>query len=205
MSKHAVHFSSESKDWESPADVFDICSALHGPFDLDVCATARNAKCGRYFAPADNGLVQPWQAVNAWMNPPYGREIALWVAKAVQEVECGNAGAVTALLPARTDSAWWQDHVMRRNNSVFFVRGRLRFAGAASSAPFPSAIAVFYRRHPVVDSGPWVRCLDIRYLVSAMDEANPEGWRQEVRAIKSRPLNKETRSCGSVLAGGFSK
>jgi len=49
---------------------------------------------------------------------------------------------VVCLLPARTDTRWWQDNVPGAS-FVVFIRGRLRFGNATNSAPFPSALVVF--------------------------------------------------------------
>lgn len=78
------------------------------------------------------------------MNPPYGRETGKWVEKAFLEAQTG--AVVVCLLPARTDTAWWHDFVMRAAE-IRFVRGRLRFGGAANGAPFPSCVVVL--RHGV--------------------------------------------------------
>lgn len=139
-----VHFSSADETWETPADLFAQLDAEFR-FELDVCASAANAKCERYFTEAIDGLAQHWQGV-CWMNPPYGDVIGEWVAKAH---EAGDAGAtVVCLVPARTDTAWWWDHA--RHAEVRFLRGRLRFVGADSSAPFPSAVVIFGRPAGVV-------------------------------------------------------
>jgi phage N-6-adenine-methyltransferase len=108
-------------------------------FDLDVCATADNAKCTRYFTREDNGLAQPWTG-RVWCNPPYGREIGKWVEKAVDSVRRGEAELVVCLVPARTDTQWWHEFVTR--GKFQFLRGRVRFNGQGS-APFPSAVVVF--------------------------------------------------------------
>ena len=136
-----VHFSSKKMDWATPWELFRAWDLSHGPFDYDVCATPQNAKCRKYFTPEINGLVQSWYGV-CWMNPPYGREIGRWIAKAVGEVQVGNAERVVCLVPARTDTAWWHELVMRCGE-IHFLRGRVRFEGAEHAAPFPSAIVVF--------------------------------------------------------------
>lgn len=41
-----------------------------------------------------------------------------------------------------TDTAWWQDEVMRAQE-IRFLRGRVTFVGARSPAPFPSAVVIF--------------------------------------------------------------
>lgn len=73
------------------------------------------------------------------MNPPYGRGIGAWVKKAYETAQKGTP--VVCLLPARTDTQWWQDYCQR--GLVHFVRGRLKFGGHQNSAPFPSAIVIF--------------------------------------------------------------
>jgi len=132
--------SSASDDWGTPQAFFDELHAEFG-FTLDVCASARNAKCPRFFSREDNGLEQTWTGT-VWLNPPYGREIGLWLRKAVESWRGG--ATVVCLVPARTDTAWWHDYAAL--GEVRFVRGRLRFVsaeGEKSSAPFPSAVVVF--------------------------------------------------------------
>jgi phage N-6-adenine-methyltransferase len=134
----AVHFSSRNDRWETPPEFFARLDEEFG-FTLDVCALPENAKCKRYFTPAVDGLKQEWRGV-CWMNPPYGRAISKWVQKAWESAQQG--ATVVCLLPARTDTAWWHTYVMRASE-IRLVRGRVRFVGAASSAPFPSAVVVF--------------------------------------------------------------
>lgn len=136
-----VHLSSKKMDWATPWELFRVWDISHGPFTLDVCATWENAKCRAFFPPAANGLMQRWHGV-CWMNPPYGREIGRWIAKAVGEIHQGHADRVVCLLPARTDTAWWHELVIPYGDT-HFLRGRIRFEGAEHAAPFPSAIVVF--------------------------------------------------------------
>lgn len=104
----AVHFSSETCEWYTPQDFFDKLNEEFG-FDLDVCATAENAKCQKFFTKKDNGLSRKWTGM-CWMNPPYGREIGKWVQKAYESSLWGDSGllgsgqnryeVVPGLLPA---------------------------------------------------------------------------------------------------------
>lgn len=145
-SRHAVHFSSQTDEWATPQDLFDELDREFG-FDTDVCALPHNAKCERYFTPAIDGLRQTWSG-RCWMNPPYGRNIGLWVAKA--HASAIEGALVVCLLPARTDTAWWHECVTK-SSEVRFLRGRVRFGAARHSAPFPSAIVVF--RPPQTENG----------------------------------------------------
>lgn len=138
VARPSVHFSSRTDLWPTPQALFDELHIEFG-FTLDVCALPDNAKCPRYFTPETDGLSQEWTGV-CWMNPPYGRTIGRWVRKAFESTAAG--ATVVCLLPARTDTAWWHEFVVKADE-VRFVRGRLRFGDAAAGAPFPSAIVVF--------------------------------------------------------------
>jgi len=142
-----VGFSSQSEDWATPMDFFGPLNAEFD-FTLDPCCSDWNRKCPRGFTVEQDGLAQPWAPARVFLNPPYGHGIARWIAKARAEQESG--ALVVALLPARTDTAWWHDHVERKASEVRFIRGRLKFVcrdGRRNNAPFPSAVAV-YRPKP---------------------------------------------------------
>jgi phage N-6-adenine-methyltransferase len=128
---HAARFSSATCEWATPQDFFDRLNAGY-QFTLDPCATPGNAKCARYFTREQDGLAQPWKG-RVWLNPPYGRTIGLWMAKAKESVKSGDAELVVCLVPARVDTRWWNDSVA--GAEVEFIRGRLRFGGAENSAP----------------------------------------------------------------------
>jgi phage N-6-adenine-methyltransferase len=136
----AVLFSSRTDEWATPPAFFRKMSRRYGPFDVDVCAVADNAKCERFFSPEQNGLLQPW-AGRCWCNPPYGKTIGQWVRKAWEASVDGST--VVCLLPARVDTRWWHQYVERFAATVEFLPGRLRFGDATSSAPFPSVVVVF--------------------------------------------------------------
>lgn len=84
----SVMFSSKTDLWETPQELFDGLDAeFH--FDLDVCALPDNAKCGKFYTPEIDGLSQPWHGT-CWCNPPYGREIGIWVRKAYLSSAAGG-------------------------------------------------------------------------------------------------------------------
>jgi len=132
-------FSKASEEWETPQDLFDSLNTLYH-FTLDAAATTENAKCQRFFTKEDDALAQDWGGEIVWCNPPYGRSIRKWVKKAYEESRKPGT-KVVMLLPARTDVAWFHDYAKKGN--VVFIRGRLRFGGAQSCAPFPSILVVF--------------------------------------------------------------
>lgn len=131
------------EDWRTPPDVVELVRSLWGgKIGLDPCAPpdpahviAKGNMAGPAGSPAD-GLAARWRGT-VYVNPPFSG-LADWAAKCSAE---GKAGAeVVLLLPARTDTAYWHDHIATAQ-AVCFWRGRMRFVGAPSSAPFPAALA----------------------------------------------------------------
>lgn len=128
--------------WGTPDSVY---LPLHAEFNfiLDVAADNQNHKTPAYYTPTNDGLRQPWFGT-CWCNPPYGKDIGRWVAKAWASSRSG--ATVVCLLPSRTDTSWWHEYVMRASE-VRYLRGRLRFQGGTHRAPFGSVVVVF--RPPV--------------------------------------------------------
>ena len=132
-------FTSNSDDYGTPQKLFnELDEEFH--FDVDVCASAYNAKCHRYFSIEENGLLQDWtEFKTCYMNPPYGRKIIDWVKKAYNTSI--NGTTVVCLLPARTDTKWFHNYCLK--GEIRFLRGRLKFNDGKNPAPFPSMIVVF--------------------------------------------------------------
>jgi phage N-6-adenine-methyltransferase len=135
----AVHFSSASDDWLTPPHIIERVLQVLGQIDLDPCADDDhdpNVPATRHFTIADDGLTQEWSG-QVFLNPPYGRAIGDWVAKLVEEYTAGRVPQAIALLPARTDTAWFR---LLRDFPLCFLYGRLNFSGHENGAPFPSVI-----------------------------------------------------------------
>lgn len=131
--------------WTTPSALLRKLYAVFGTFDLDPCSPTSNPRkapvqARMYFTASDDGLTLPWHGI-VFVNPPYGREIKQWVHKARHEVIERRAALVVALLPARTDTGWWQNEIAERAYAVL-LRGRLSFADT-NPAPFPSALVVW--------------------------------------------------------------
>lgn len=158
-----VHFSSQTVEWATPQLLFDDLDAEFG-FEADVCATPENAKCPKFFTKADDGLAERWSGV-CWMNPPYGRQIGHWVRKAFESAQQG--ATVVCLVPARTDTKWWNRYCVF--GEIRFLEGRLKFGGAKHSAPFPSAIVIF--RPPIKSRFRWTTMVATARSTAASPQA----------------------------------
>lgn len=137
--------SSNTDEWATPVEFYKKLDKEFN-FNLDPCATHENHKCKKYYTKEDDGLKHSWRYHRVFMNPPYGREIGKWVAKAYEENLCNNT-FIVMLLPARTDTKWFHDWIYKKGNAeIRFIKGRLKFNDGKQSAPFPSMIVIYGRK-----------------------------------------------------------
>ncbi len=128
-------------EWYTPPE---LISCL-GKFDLDPCtskiAIEFNNSAKNYFTKSDDGLIQEWQG-RVWLNPPYENpDIYLFV----QKLALHNNGI--ALLYNRCDNKMFQDIIFPHADSIFFLKGRIRFYsmdGKRGNSPGSGSILVSF-------------------------------------------------------------
>lgn len=150
---NALMFSKASDEWSTPREFFEsLDREFH--FRVDAAATPENTQCVRWFgrpmtASDGDALYGSWVADEGpfWLNPPYSK-CREFISKAAAEA-C-NGCTVVCLVPSRTDTRWWHEHVWdaetnqpRAGVEVRFIKGRLKFGGCNNAAPFPSVVIVF--------------------------------------------------------------
>lgn len=136
-------FSSASPEWLTPVPVIARVRYLLGAIDLDPCAeSGRGVPAARHYTKDDDALTKEWTG-RVYMNPPYGRDIWRWTTKLLACTPVAVPEAVM-LLPARTDTKWFQPLF---ELDLCFVRGRLKFSGGATAAPAPFPSVIVYVGH----------------------------------------------------------
>lgn len=118
----ALMFSKASDEWSTPQDFFDALDAEF-MFLLDAAATDQNAKANTFLTIGDDALNTDWlpwitdgdpsplecgMQPTVWLNPPYSK-CREFIAKAAAEARKGCT--VVCLVPSRTDTRWWHEHV----------------------------------------------------------------------------------------------
>lgn len=144
----SLFFSSAMHNWQTPPELYkELDDEFH--FNFDVCTSVENPLGAPRYMVGEEGLHSDCWNGMCYMNPPYGKYISSWVAKAYeQSIVFGNC-TVVALLPARTDTRWFHSYIkpgLEKKNGqieIRFLKGRIKFVGAKHSAPFPSLIAIF--------------------------------------------------------------
>lgn len=123
-----------SVEWYTPKPIFD---ALNLTFALDPCspgAGLTHVPAARHLTKSDDGLTSDWGQGTVWLNPPYGREVGIWLQRLVAH------GDGLALLFARTDVQWFHDYAVAADLMCFlpkrikFLRGNLSTEGASPGA-----------------------------------------------------------------------
>lgn len=151
-------FSSKHHEWETPDDLFRMLD-MEFNFKYDLAASKYNTKCANYFGldlPMGglNSLQMNWHTTKGylWLNPPFGRGVKEWVKKC--DTEAQEGAKIVALLPARTDTKYFHDHIYRKYE-IRFLKGRLKFklnGEEHDAAPFPSMLVIFEKSKKIENS-----------------------------------------------------
>lgn len=103
-------------NWVTPRSFF----ILLGEFDLDPCACDPMPWKTAKTMWTEKGLEKDWFG-RVWLNPPYGKETALWLRK-MSEHQNG-----IALVFARTETDMFKKYVWYCADSIMFMYGRPSF------------------------------------------------------------------------------
>jgi len=141
VSKTYYGHNKDNTEWETDREFFKKLNKKFN-FTLDCCATSKNKKCKKYFSKKDNALIKDWKG-RVFMNPPYSRNINVWIHKAYLEIKKGNADVVVCLIPVRTDSQWFYKY--SRFAQIVYLAGRLSFGINKGPSPFGSMMLIFRR------------------------------------------------------------
>lgn len=127
--------------WQTPGWLVARIADVLGGIDLDPCTAVDNpCNAKRFYTVHNDGILQPWitEGGGIYVNPPYGKTISHWIAKAMFTAQTG--ARIIMLLPSRTSSMWFHD-LLAVKPEILLIRGRLRFRGATWDATFPSLLA----------------------------------------------------------------
>ena len=131
-------------EWRTPPGLFRALDRRY-QFTYDPAASHQNALCRRYSTPGGTfervsgtreprrvsrmcGLLLPWAGRRVFVNPPYARgQLGQWVEKAYRERN--KAQIIVALLPAATETLWFQRYILPHCHIDWLPR-RVRFTHA---------------------------------------------------------------------------
>ena len=136
-------FDSIKQDWNTPKSLFDKLNDEFN-FKWDLAATKENSLCSKYYTKETDGLKQEWVGV-CWLNPPYGdksSKMVDWIKKAHQSTQENPDLTVVMLIPARTNTKWWANYIMK-SAEIRFIVGRPKFGDSKHGLPQPLVLVIF--------------------------------------------------------------
>ena len=125
------------QEWETPDDFFRVVDEEF-QFQIDVCATAENAKCDDYIGPmGDEGAIMidalysgtPWLPSHlrrAWCNPGFA-EVYPWMEKAYSEAQQAYDAIVVVMAIPSFSTKWWRDWAMKASEIRLLGGRRVQF------------------------------------------------------------------------------
>lgn len=130
-------------EWGTPTWVVDPLSDSVGGFDLDPAAGAEpKPYADTRYTLEDDGLSTNWFG-DCWLNPPYGRkQNPKWAERVTDQVDNSDVDTITALVPAATDTQWFQNHYAQADY-LTLIEGRIEFIGGDDRPSFANVIASF--------------------------------------------------------------
>jgi site-specific DNA-methyltransferase (adenine-specific) len=135
------------QDWATPSQFFRELNETYN-FALDVCAMQSSTKVPFNWYGLDHPdpvrrdcFTRDWHIdAKGWafMNPPYGKELPKFLAKATEEYQKGLKQVW--LVTASTSTKWFHKYALP--HELIFIKGRLKFDDGKMPAPFASMLVV---------------------------------------------------------------
>ena len=139
--------SSKSNEWYTPSHYIELVREVLGVIDLDPASCERAnemVKARAYYTKDFNGLNTSWIG-NVFCNPPYGKingksSQEIWLHKAQEEIDSGNAENIIMLLNACVGDRWFRDVY---DYPLCFCYERIKFVSPAGDRQQPTKGNVF--------------------------------------------------------------
>jgi hypothetical protein len=117
-------------EWYTPPIYIEMARRVLGGIDLDPASNEVAQawiQAAKYFTVVEDGLKQSWQG-RVWCNPPYGRDVKRWLAKAITSYQSGDVDAAIVLLN-RSGASWYRQ-LKKKVAAVCEVDKRIAFLDA---------------------------------------------------------------------------
>jgi phage N-6-adenine-methyltransferase len=171
----------DSNQYGTPQEFFEVCNRIFGPFNLDVCARPDMTKCDRFFTAEDSCLNHRWYG-KAWNNPPYSEgAIGPIIEHAWNEAREGRCSTLCLFPVKKSERVWFHGYVANAATLILPVEKRIRFLrnGIPTDSPNHASVLVWYRAGNVLGcpgyEGP--RCHGWNQTIGVSDFAVVR-WRQ---------------------------
>ena len=128
-------------EWYTPPEILDL---IYQVMDIDLDPASpypATVLARKHYTKETDGLSKPWRG-NVFLNPPYGREINLWIDKLELEWQSCHIKNAIILIHAKTDTKWF-GKIADMAAEICCWRGRITFQnpeGKKGKGTFPSLL-----------------------------------------------------------------
>lgn len=140
--KLGVKFESTNNSWRTPKSLFEpLNKEFH--FDYDLACSEENKLCEKGFTEEQDAFKQTWLGIG-YLNPPFGLKkypLKKWIGWCHEQTQTDER-IIVAVIPARTNTNWWHQYVMK-SKEVRFIKGRPKFIGNIHGLPQPLTVIIF--------------------------------------------------------------
>lgn len=165
MGRRPTEKQCRSVEWFTPPAILEPVRALRlkvegiSGIGIDPCTTPLNpTSADNWFTEDDDGLSKGWSMSDypreypfIFANPPYGRALYAWIAKAVAEAELGCRIVLLLAASSRWDQLGWQRLNSPHLTAICTPLGRVKFLDEHGQLrdqnPYPSML--FFYNLPI--------------------------------------------------------
>lgn len=143
VNHHRVPMTSNSDEWYTPPPYLEAARLVMGDIDVDPASSElanRTVRAKTYFTKEQDGLCFPWPG-RVWLNPPYGKLTADFVARLVESFRSGVTAEAIALVNSyATETGWfrplWDYTLCFSDHRIHFASGGQPFSRPTSGRIF---------------------------------------------------------------------
>lgn len=132
----------DRSDYRLDCSVFASLDALWGPHDVDLFASDTNTHLPQFFSlnrcPGTSGvnaLLQSWQGLNGFANPPLETSVLLQVVQKIRE----DRATVTLLVPCWPSQPWYHELMLLAADTVALPQATFSLGSSGSAQHMPKA------------------------------------------------------------------
>lgn len=144
-----------AQDIATPWEFIAAVEAKFGTLQVDLAATAANAKAPFWITPEEDSLTVPWHKFNdglLWLNPPFD-PVEPWIRKCVAEAKLG--AHILLLTRSGLGTNWWWKNISEHAEFAMIpahiityqLTPRIKFEGAKDVYPADLMLTTFNIGH----------------------------------------------------------
>ncbi len=146
MTAGRVNSLKNKDDWNTPTKIVEILYQFWSVIELDPCSNENSIvnAITNVVLPDDGLLYDYTKYKSIFINPPYGKGISNWIAKAcIDNID----NEIVLLIPVATNTSYWKRYIFNSAKAICFLfdsRLKFRANGNENNKGCPMACCLIY-------------------------------------------------------------